>query len=59
MARPMTAGISSAVVAWPVTARMARAITGRPSFMKLFQIPVVEIISAISEPVNPQEWSCA
>ena len=55
MASPMTAGIRSAVVALPDIASSPSANTGSPSFMKAFQIPVVEISKAISEPVKPHE----
>ena len=55
MARPITAGISNAAVAWPVIASRATAMTGRPSLRNAFQMPVVVMSRAICEPVKPQE----
>ena len=57
--RPISAGARRAVVAFPVIARSASAVTGRASFMKLFHTPVVEMRRAISEPVKPHERNMA
>ena len=40
----------------PVITSAASAITGRPSFMKMFQIPVSATERAIAEFEIPQEW---
>ena len=55
ISRPTIAGINSAAVVFPVIARNASATTGSASFVKLFQIPVVEISNPICDPVNPHD----
>ena len=51
----MSAAKTSAALDLPVITSSTRAITGRPSFKKMFQIPVTSTESAIAEFENPHE----
>ena len=41
---------------WPVATRITIEITGRPSFTKMFQMPVTPTYRAVFVPVKPHDF---
>jgi len=52
---PTNEATTSPPLAWPWTARIASATTGRPSFMNTFQIPVTSADRAMTEVGKPHD----